>query len=308
MRLFLGIDGGQSSTTALVGDERGRVAGIGRAGPCNHAAAEEGREKFRRAIGESVRAAAGDARFECACLGLSGGPEDKEELAREIIRADRYLLTHDAAVALTGATGGGPGIIVIAGTGSMAFGRNAERRTARAGGWGYIFGDEGGGFDLVRQGLRAALRMEEGWGAPTRLREALLEATGATSSHDLLHRFYSGDFPRHRIASFAPIVEQAAVAGDGAAREILMSAAQTLATLASSVRVQLFASGESPVVSCAGGVFRSAPLLERFHMLVELAGARVAAPKYGPAAGALLEAYRASGIECELADLPEEKA
>src|SRR5579862_8466796 len=92
MRLYLGIDGGQSSTTALIGekigDDTGRVLGTGRAGPCNHAAAKEGRRKFLAAITDSVHEAAqaagiNDPAFEAACLGLSGGPDDKEALAKE---------------------------------------------------------------------------------------------------------------------------------------------------------------------------------------------------------------------------------
>jgi len=110
------------------------------------------------------------------------------------------MVTSDAFIALSGATAGGPGLVAIAGTGSIAFGRNAAGRTARAGGWGYLFGDEGGAFSIVRQALRAALRHEEGWGAPTELRPALLEATGAASANDLLHRLYTAEFTRQRIA------------------------------------------------------------------------------------------------------------
>ena len=172
----------------------------------------------------------GPPAFEAACLGLSGGPDDKEALARETIRAERYLITHDAHIALAGATGGEPGIIVIAGTGSMVFGRNAAGVTARAGGWGYMFGDEGGAFDLVRQALRAILRNEEGWGPPTALREALLEATGARDGNQLLHRLYTDEYPRDRVAGWAKLIDQAARAGDAVAGDILGSAAQALAT------------------------------------------------------------------------------
>ena len=146
MKYFLGVDGGQSSTTALVGDEHGRVIGVGRAGPCNHAGPAEGRDKFVRALSACLSEAltnagvAGDQRFEAACMGFSGGPTDKEALAREIVVAEKYSITHDALIALVGATGGEPGVVVVAGTGSIAFGRNAEGRTARAGGWGYASG------------------------------------------------------------------------------------------------------------------------------------------------------------------------
>lgn len=314
MHLYLGIDGGQSSTTALIGDETGRVLGVGRGGPSNHAAAGEGRRKFVAAIADSLSdclkgaaAAAGVSEpvvFEAACLGLSGGPDDKEALAREMLRADRYLITHDAHIALAGATGGEPGIIVIAGTGSMVFGRNAAGLTARAGGWGYVFGDEGGAFDLVRQALRAILRNEEGWGPPTMLRAALLEAqtTGARDAHELMHRLYTEEYPRDRVAGWAHLVDQAARAGDAVACDILGSAAQALATMTAAVRTQLFGSGEHPVdVRYSGGVFHSDPLRERFRMLVELEeGTRVSAPLHSAAEGALLEAYRIGGAEVRL--------
>ena len=303
MRLYIGIDGGQSSTTALIGDETGRVLGIGRAGPSNHAAAGEGRRKFTAAITDSLSQAVSSAginaapSFEAACLGLSGGPDDKETLAKEMIRAQRYLITHDAHIALAGATGGGPGIIVIAGTGSMVFGRNAAGVTARAGGWGYVFGDEGGAFDLVRQALRAVLRNEEGWGPPTALREALLEASGARDGNQLLHLCYTATYPRDRAAGWAKLVDHAARAGDKVAADILGSAAQALATMVAAVRGQLFERSGQVDVCYSGGVFGSDPLLERFRMLVELEeGNRVSAPRHSAAEGALLEAYRISGV------------
>jgi N-acetylglucosamine kinase-like BadF-type ATPase len=311
VKYFLGVDGGQSSTTALVGDEHGRVIGEGRSGPCNHAGAAEGREKFVRALSACVSEALtnggvahtkiGEVRFESACMGFSGGPADKDALAREIVVAEKYSITHDALIALVGATGGEPGVVVIAGTGSIAFGRNAGGRTARAGGWGYAFGDEGGAFDLVRKALRAILRFDEGWGPPTALRDALLGATGTGDANDLLHRFYTDEFPRARIAAFAALVNEVAMSGDAVARDILSGAAQSLAAIAAAVRGQLFSDAEVVTISHVGGAFRSAVLLERFRMLVELHdGNRAAVPKFSPAAGALIEAYRLAGVDCAL--------
>jgi N-acetylglucosamine kinase-like BadF-type ATPase len=303
MRLFLGVDGGQSGTTALIGDESGRVLGEGRAGPCNHATAAEGHARFIAAIGGSFGAALQQAglkevRFESACCGFSGGPADKDTLTRELVPADRYLVTHDAWIALAGATAGAPGIIAIAGTGSIAFGRNSEDRTARAGGWGYIFGDEGGAFDIVRQALRAVLRNEEGWGPPTTtLRQSFLEATGAADANDLLHRCYGDDFSRDRMAALASLVDQAAAAADPVAQNILKAAAQSLAIFVAAVRGQLFQTGELVHVSYAGGVFASVTLKERFRTIVELEdGNQVSPPRYCPAEGALIEAYRQAGI------------
>lgn len=313
---FLGLDGGQSSTLAVIGDETGRVLGTGRDGPCNHVTTAEGKAKFVEVIRGCLNAAASQAgldssalRFASACLGFSGGPEDKESILRELIATERLNLTHDALVALSGATAGQPGVIAIAGTGSIAFGRNASGKTARAGGWGHLFGDEGSAFYIARQALRAALRSEEGWGPLTALGGALLESAGAADVNELLHKFYTPEFPRPRIASLARLVDEVAENGDATARNILHEAAQQLAIIAAAVRAQLFRAGEPARASYIGGVFRSRILLERFRMLVEMEeGNRVAAPEYGPAAGALLEAYQAAGIRCTLSNVPQEKS
>jgi N-acetylglucosamine kinase-like BadF-type ATPase len=309
MTLFLGLDGGQSSTTALVGDETGCVVGVGRGGPCNHAGKAEGREKFLRAVGGCLRQAGFEtAEFEAACLGFSGGAADKDALVRELIKAKRYVITHDAFIALAGATAGEPGVVTIAGTGSIAFGRNGEGKTARAGGWGYVFGDEGGGFDIVRQALRAALRQEEGWGQKTALHDALISSAGATDANDLVHRFYTDEYPRERVAAFSKLVDRVAREGDALAQEILQTAAQQLATLATAVRAQIFDPKAVCRITYLGGVFRSEILLSRYRMLMELEETnRVTEPVYGPAAGALIEAYRAAGLTISLKDVPPEK-
>jgi len=206
-------------------------------------------------------------------------------------------VTTDAVTALAGATAGGRGIITIAGTGSIAFGRNGGGRTARAGGWGHIFGDEGGAFDMVRQALRASLRMDEGWGPPTALRHVLLEVTESRDANHVLHRFYTEEWPRARVAGLAALVDGAAQEGDAVAIEILNGAAIELAMLAASVRGQLWTPGSAVEVAYIGGVFQSRLLLERFRLLVEREeGNHVGPPQQGPAAGALLEAYRAAGL------------
>jgi N-acetylglucosamine kinase-like BadF-type ATPase len=303
MKLFLGIDGGQSGTTALIGDETGRIIGSGEAGPCNHAAATEGRLRLERAITGSLAAACqqggldpSEVRFEAACLGMSGGPEDKQEIAARLIRTQKLLVTTDAAIALAGATPGGDGIITIGGTGSIAYGRNSAGRTARAGGWGYIFGDEGGAFDIVRQATRAALRAQEGWGPPTRLQGLLLEATASSDPNQMLHRFYTPDWPRSRVAALAHFVDRAAEESDSVALEILDRAARDLARLALAIRSQLWAAGEPVYVAYIGGVFQSRRVLEGFRQFVEAeTGVTCGPPQRGPAEGALAEAYRLAG-------------
>jgi len=298
-KLYLGVDGGQSSTTALIADEGGRVIGRGRGGPCNHVTTAEGRAKFLNAIGDCLNQACREAgiekatvQFAAVCLGLSGGCEDKEAYTRELIRSERYKITHDAEIALSGATAGEPGIIMIAGTGSMAFGRNARGQKARAGGWGYVFGDEGGAFDLTRRALRAALQFEEGWGERTALHQLLLKSGGAGNANELLHRFY-GRLDRSYIATLAILVTQAAETGDSVALAILRKAAAKLSWYVTGVYKNLFASGKSVPVAPVGGVFKSEFVRNEFSRCVwESIACKVTPPRFSPASGALLEALR----------------
>ena len=311
-RLYLGIDGGQSSTDALIADESGRIIGRGRGGPCNHVGSAEGRAKFFNAVGaclkEAYRSAGMESqpvRFAVACLGFSGGAEDKRAYAEQLIDSEKYKITHDAEIALAGATAGEPGIIVIAGTGSIAFGRNAKGRMARAGGWGYIFGDEGGGFDIAKRALRAALQYEEGWGPETSLRELLIGPAGASSANELMHRFYA-DLHRQKVATLAQTVHNAAAQGDTVAQNILREAAVQLALYVEGVYRNLFREGEVIPVAYIGGVFRSTFLRERFIWDIrERMGCPSGPPALSPAAGALLEAMRLDGNMNSLSDVPE---
>jgi N-acetylglucosamine kinase-like BadF-type ATPase len=311
--LYLGVDGGQSSTTALIGDETGRVIGRGRGGPCNHVADAEGRTKFFAAVSECLKEACDRAgldsnsvTFAGACLGFSGGPEDKERYSRELVRSRQYKITHDAEIALSGATAGEPGIIIIGGTGSMAFGRNAEGRTARAGGWGYVFGDEGGAFDIVRRALRAALQYEEGWGPATTLRDLLLKETGAANANELLHLFYTPEYPHRRVASLCPVVTQAAEQRDRVALGIFDGAAAALARFVEAVHRHLFLTVERVPLAYIGGVFQSAPLLRSFiNRVHDSIASTVRPPRLGPAAGALLEALRLDDNQAALSAVPE---
>jgi N-acetylglucosamine kinase-like BadF-type ATPase len=305
---YLGIDGGQSSTTALIGDPSGRVVGYGRGGPCNHVSGPEARTKFLGAIGGCVGAAAAQAgitgdplfHFVAACSGFSGGAKDKAYLLDEIFTADHKLVTHDAQIALVGATGGEPGVMVISGTGSIAFARDVEGKTIRAGGWGYVYGDEGGGFDATRQALRAALRMEEGWGPSTSLREKLLTTTGASDANDLLHRLYTPEFSRSQVAAMSKLVDEAAREGDAVAIQIFDRAAEALADYARAARRVVFGEDSTVPVRCVGGGFNSDLLRNAFAARIEAAD-----PQFMPAAGALLEAYALAGLHVQLSEVPE---
>ena len=129
------------------------------------------------------------------------------------------------------------------------------------------------------------------------MREILLGATKRHTSNEILHLFYTPDWPRSRVATLAELVDSAALNGDAVAMGILQRAAHELAILGASVRSQLWEPGDEVFVAYIGGVFRSQLVLEHFRQRMELdEGTRCVPPRYGPAIGALLEAYRAAQL------------
>lgn len=303
-RFFLGIDGGQSHTEAVIADEHGRIRGRGRGGPANHAEQPGGRERLARAVSESLCAAIEEARiapepsdveFEAAHCAMTGGADFKEEVIRAIVRARRLSVGHDAPAALVGATGGEPGIVVIAGTGSVAYGENGRGRAVQAGGWGYLLGDEGSGYWIAREGLRRALHAEDGLDERTQLGERALCHFGVKDFRELTMAIYAGRIDRDRLASFAVEVESAARQGDATARRIMSEAVSWLVRLAvaASRRLQC----EACKVAYVGGVFRSDLVRDLFarELMAHLPAAQVIAPRFDPATGAVLLAYRAAG-------------
>ena len=300
---FLGVDGGQSSTRALVGDDKGGLLGRGVSGACNHAGAGEGAAKLRRVVAEVMHEAcanagiATDTRFKAACLGMSGGPDDKRSILREAVNAESLAVVTDAEIALAGAADGGPGVVVIAGTGSIAYGRNKAGRSARAGGWGYVFGDEGGAFDIVRRALRAALAAEEGWGPQTKLADALKTASSSKTMNETMHRFYADAWPRDRIAALAPLVNDAADAGDRVAACVLREAGRLLAGLANAACRNLSPdAAESLPVYPAGGVFAGEAVRASFKDSLTGCAEYAGRPRHVPVVGALILAYRSAGL------------
>ena len=308
MKLYLGIDGGQSHTTALIADESGRILGQGQAGPSNHTREPGGRERLIGAvtgsIGEAVaRAGLGGRQpaFISAHLALTGEPEEKIEIVREIVTADHLVVGHDAPGALAGAFAGGDGIVVLAGTGSVACGQttapNGERTFVRVGGHGYLFSDEGSAFSIAREALARALRNEDA-GCQGDLRPILLEYFERPNLKAIAQDCYAGVITRDRLASFAATLAEAAESDDAEAIDILNSAALDLARLASLAAHRLGVETKPMMVSYGGGVFRSHQLMVAFAANVTefLLNGRVEAPRFGPAVGALLLAYRQSGF------------
>ncbi len=299
--LYAGVDGGSTKTLAVVADGEGRVVGVGRAGPSNyHVVGLEGAvENINRALAEASR-----ERPAVAALGLAGMDtrydfEYFEAEAVPRIAAGRVLVRHDAEIALVGATAGEPGIIVIAGTGSAAGGRNREGRYLRCGGWGYLLGDEGSAYWLGRNALTAVLRASDGRGPETMLTGLVLEALGVEDAEGIIREVYVKGMSVKEIASLAPLVTLAAGKGDAVAGRLVDEAARLLAEHVWALAERLgLGSGEPVKVAPVGGVFEAGPvILEPFRRYVEeRVEAELVKPRFPPAVGALLIAYMESGV------------
>lgn len=265
MSYYLGIDGGGTKTTCAVGDESNLLA-TATAGPSN--IVRVGEAKTRESLQQSVRqscAAAGIAPEQVAhtCVGGSGAA--RPELAAVVrsilaeILSTPIDVVGDMQIALEAAFDTGPGVIVIAGTGSIAYGRNRQGKTLRAGGWGFAIGDEGSAHWIGRAAVNAVLRdadQREEQLAPSPLAAALFKGWGVTSVTDLARA--GNSIPP---ADFAALFPAVAASKDDLAAQVLAGAGRELAKAAEVVIRRLFAEDEStPVpVAMTGGVFRHAP-------------------------------------------------
>jgi N-acetylglucosamine kinase-like BadF-type ATPase len=265
---YLGIDGGGSKTTCAVGDEVSQLATV-TAGPSNITRVGEARarESLRNAIQGAFATAKIDSRqVHRSCIGVAGA--GREEIASAVRRIVAEIISGeievvgDMQIALTAAFGAGPGVIAIAGTGSIAYGRDAQGRMARAGGWGYAISDEGSahwiGCAAVSALLRVIDRSEDAHAtADASLLFAEMKAAWRLGSLGELVRAANAD---PHFARLFPAVLAAAHAGDALAQRVLAQAGRELAQLAGIVVRRLLGENDanSPAVCLAmtGGVFR----------------------------------------------------
>lgn len=306
-QLFLGIDGGQSHTEAVVADENGNILGTGFGGALDHGNLPEGRTRLKNAINDSVNEAllkAGfsnieNVKFVSAHCGLTGGADYKEKTVRDIINAEKLVVTHDALTALFGATGGKAGIVVIAGTGSIVFGISEHGKTARAGGLGYIFSDEGSGFWLALEMIKLAVKEQDGLIQDFGLRNLVLDYFKVSEIRELTNDFYNGKISRDKIASFAKTISGRAENGDLiCANQIVVGVSHLLEGVAAAAK-NLSLNDKYFIVSAIGGMFRSKILKQNFIELLNVVvpNAEFCEPQFPPPIGALFLAYQNTNIE-----------
>ncbi len=240
--LVLGMDGGGTVTTTWIGDASGAVLGRGQAGPSNIKAVSA--KAARNALDLSVLAAFEDAGLdvtpvEVSCLGLAGfdREEDKDWLHKWASQTDwvrRLILVNDGDLALAAGTPRGVGVALIAGTGSIAVGRAEDGRKSRAGGWGYLFGDEGSGYAIAASALRRVARRADGRdprGGDDALTRHLCRALNIEDTAGLVRAIYGQGFDRAKVAQLAPAVIAASLEDQGIIDEIITPAGVDLADL-----------------------------------------------------------------------------
>jgi N-acetylglucosamine kinase-like BadF-type ATPase len=315
MNYVLGIDGGGTRTTCVLMDNNGTIIGRGEAGPSNYQSVgiETAKQGIQLAIEQTILIAKIDSKIPIKgiCLGLAGvgRPEDIkviENLVSQLklceslpiewlLKPETTLIYNDSQIALVGGIGHAVGIAVIAGTGSHIFGQNSQGKTKRVGGWGYILGDEGSGYDIAVRGMQAALKSFDGRLEFTTLIPEFQNHLHLKNLQDLVEVVYRRGWGVKEIAALAPIVDQAATAGDRVALNIIEDAAAELALATKVAILELFDYAENFEIVTIGGVWSSAAnLRHRFEVSISEISplAKVILPRHEPADGAALLALK----------------
>ncbi len=264
----LGFDGGGTRSRAVLVSPQGEIIGTGLVGPAN--VKRNGLENSIKALEEAFALAWKDSGLkkrpaDAAFLGCAGvsSQKDRDRFKQAVVEAgisspNKVWVDHDLRIALAGALGGAPGIVIVAGTGSAAYGRTNDGCAWQAGGWGWKIDDFGSGYWLGQQALKAAAHEVDGRGKPTSLSQSILEQLGIKSIGDLTENLYGpNQIGVHEIAQLARIVIREAEMGDGVAGEIAEEGFAELARMTLAVAQKLDWEKETVKVSAIGGVARS---------------------------------------------------
>ncbi len=314
-QVTVGIDGGGTKTAAVALDGSGSVVPRAAAGPSNIKAA--GWSAATSALRDVLVRLAEGMPPGTAIVGLhaalagAGRPEDARPIRDYLLGlrslpslqphlqgvSDDGVSVSNDAVAVLAAAAVASGIVVIAGTGSLIWGRNAAGATARAGGWGYLLGDEGSGFDLGRRALMSVLSEHDREVRLSPLSAALLQHLGLAAPQELVGRVYDSGDARTDIAGLATVILQYAAAGDRDATALVQGSVEHLAGEVRLVADRLgYRAAPCPVV-CSGGLFRSDLVFAAIRRALSgPPGFECVRPDRSPAEGAALLAWHARAL------------
>ena len=265
VRPVLGIDVGGTKTVCLLADAERFIAEGREEGANLQGAGELALEKVLHSVMEKTLEGTG-AIPAAICLGIAGvdRPADQAVVRGIMSRIGykaRILVVNDALIALQAGVGDAAGIVIVSGTGSIAYGRNDQGEASRAGGWGYVLGDEGSGYWIGRLALRAVVRHADGRGRVTSLTPRLLSHFGAERASELIHKVYHEELSPPSISALAKYVQRARDEGDVVAAGILNLAADELLAAATAVMARLELAEQPFTFVLAGGMFHAVPWL-----------------------------------------------
>ncbi len=305
----IGFDGGGTKTAAILADQKGNVLAEATGGPSNFQiiGVEQASDQLHSLLTQCCeKAKKSPAEVKSVVAGLTGAgrPGDQQRMREAFsdrvrgagVSPDHVAIESDARVALEGSFKGGPGIILIAGTGSIAFGKTKEGEVFRVGGWGRIVGDEGSGYAIGRDALNLVTKHIDGRGKETLLTKLAADRFGLKDQEAIVNAVYRNNFD---VASVAPLVIEAAGQHDTESERILNHAAFELTEHVRTLTFKLEGATREPrqkiPLSFIGSLLAEGTLLSRIakHKIeFSIPQITVIKPQAPPAYGAVLMALR----------------
>ncbi|SFB32504.1 BadF-type ATPase [Lentibacillus halodurans] len=307
MNYVVGVDGGGTKTTAAIADANGMVTAKSAAGPINPNAVE------KKDIIQTLTHIMEDLKkqnptaFENVTnlfAGISGAGNNKavtdlkEILSLTVPQKVVIQVEPDTVNALYSGTYGDPGIVQISGTGSITYGINSNEERDRVGGWGYLFGDEGSGYDIGRKGITAALKAFDGRGEKTMLLDMVRTHYGMENPFDLVQQIYTSGAPKSHISPVSKLVFGAYKHNDPVAGEIVANAVNDLSWSMRTLYSKLFSPGDGLNAVLCGGVFRDENVLPRLleEKLDDFPQLTIIRPEMEPVGGSIVGAFLMDNI------------
>lgn len=307
MNYVIGLDGGGTKTVSVLVSTDGRIVdqSVGESSNFQVIGGDKLQSAIRNLVEKQLataRVSSGQVRCLYAGLAGAGRVSDREKiyaLLQQLGLAEQVVIDTDAAAALAGAFMGDPGIILIAGTGAICFGKTRSGEMIRSGGWGYMLGDEGSGFFIGQQAIMAALKDLDGRGTATALRPMIERRYSLNRIDEIIPRVYSGELDRTEIASIGVQVFELAADGDAVAQQVIALAASEQGKMVAAVAEKMAMRGKSIDVALIGSVFKQKQVLESgLRKEAEAVAARVnlIEPMVEPAVGSAILALSKIGI------------
>ena len=304
--VFIGVDGGGTHSFAIAVDSTGRLLATAEAGSLNFfgASLPVARRHLKSLRGSLERQLPRKTQFTrivvgCAALFSDATNAEKKNLCRDILPLERTRVVSDCQTACFGATLGRPGVVIIAGTGSIVVAQNEDGQHQRVGGWGHILGDEGSAYWMAVEAVKAAIAAEEGLGTKTRLGRFVRQWFKVKKLTEVVPILHGPEFTKERFASLASHLARRVGGRDTAFREICERAAQELASQAlAAVKLTLLNTRPLPVY-LVGGVLRNNAMV-RARLVTALnksCAVRIVKPRLSPLLGAAALALGDDGIK-----------